>query len=151
MFQFYAGITKLRVSRPFLSKLPRVLCPVPPSVYDLVRKVVKEEEKKIFGQILCRPIQHVAFDKPLLISLLHCLYEAEDSKLCVFLANLLDHSLSLLINTLTPFDCLSIGYFLSAVGTTVSGALTVELRNCSIANQGCKFLVRGLGKDLNTH
>ena len=38
VFQFYAGITKLRTNRPWLSKLPRFLCPVPASVYDLVRK-----------------------------------------------------------------------------------------------------------------
>ena len=134
VFQFYAGITKLRVSRPLLSKLPRLLCPVPTSVYGLVRKVVKENHSK-----------------PLLVSLLHCLYEAEDSTLCMFVADLLHNSLSLLQNTLTPLDSLSIGYFLSVVSTTVSGVFTVNLENCSIGDQGCKFLVQGLSKCLNTH
>ena len=134
VFEFYAGMTKLRVSRPLLSKIPRFLCPVPTSVYGLVRKVVKENHSK-----------------PLLVSLLHCLYKAEDSTLCMFVADLLHNSLSLLQNTLTPLDSLSIGYFLSVVSTTVSGAFTVNLENCSIGDQGCEFLVRGLSKCLNNH
>ena len=134
VFEFYAGITKLRVSRPLLNKIPRILCPVPTSVYGLVRKVVKENHSK-----------------PLLVSLLHCLYKAEDSTLCMFVADLLHNSLSLLQNTLTPLDSLSIGYFLSVVSTTVSGVFTVNLENCSIGDQGCKFLVQGLSKCLNTH
>ena len=134
VFQFYAGITKLRTNRPWLSKLPRFLCPVPASVYDLVRKVVKKE-----------------LTKPLLVSILHCLYEAEDSSLCVFVADLLDHTLNLARTTLSPLDCLSVGYFLSVVSTTVSGEFRVYLNYCSIGDQGCKFLVRGLCKCLNTH
>ena len=144
VFQFYAGITKLRVSRPFLSKLPRFLCPVPTSVYDLVTKIVnKEKEEKSFKFIIAKP-------KPLLISLLNCLYEAEDLSLCVFVADLLHHSLSLSTSTLTPLNCLSIGYFLSVVNTTVRGEFRVNLRDCSVGDQGCKFLVQGLCKHLNT-
>ena len=131
VFQFYAGITKLRTNRPWLSKLPRFLCPVPASVYDLVRKVV--------------------LTKPLLVSILHCLYEAEDPSLCAFVADLLDHYISLANTTLSPLDCLSIGYFLSVVSTTVSGEFLVYLHNCSVGDQGCKFLVQGLCKCLNTH
>ena len=138
VFQFYAGITKLRTNRPWLSKLPRFLCPVPASVYDLVRKVVKKENSM-----------------PLLVSLFHCLYEAEDNSLCVFVAELFrdflsrDHTLSLSYTTLSPLDCLSLGYFLSVVGTTVSGGFRVKLGVCSIGDQGCKFLVRGLCKCIN--
>ena len=61
VFQFYAAITKLRTSRPFLSKLPYWLRPVPAGVLDLVRKIIKKQRSK-----------------PLLVSLLHCLYEAQD-------------------------------------------------------------------------
>ena len=138
VFQFYAGITKLRTNRPWLSKLPRFLCPVPASVYDLVRKVVKKENSK-----------------PLLVSLFHCLYEAEDNSLCVFVAKLFTdslsrgHTLSLSITTLRPLDCLSLGYFLSVVSTTVSGGFRVNLSFCLIGDQGCKFLVRGLCKCVN--
>ena len=135
VFQFYAGFTKLRVCRPFLSKLPRFLCPVPTSVYELVRIIVKEK----------------ANEKFFLVSILHCLYEAEDTSLCMFVINLLSHSLDLAGTTLTPLDCLSIGYFLSVVSITVRNSLKVKLRYCSISDQGCKFLVRGLSKCLNTH
>ena len=144
VFQFYAGITKLRTSRPWLSKLPRFLCPVPASVYDLVRKVVKKEISK-----------DLLVTKPLLVSLFHCLYEAEDNSLCVFVAELFrdflsrDHTLYLNHTTLSPLDCLALGYFLSVVSTTVSGGFRVNLWGCSIGDQGCKFLVRGLCKCIN--
>ena len=139
VFQFYAGITKLRTNRPWLSKLPRFLCPVPASVYDLVRKVVKKENSK--GMYVT---------KHLLVSLFHCLYEAEDNSLCVFLAELYkDHTLILDHTTLSPLDCLSLGYFLSVVSTTVSCGFRVDLWGCSIGDQGCKFLVRGLCKCIN--
>ena len=137
VFQFYAGITKLRTSRPWLSKLPRFLCPVPASVYDLVRKLVKQE------------LSHDD-SKTLLVSLLHCLYEAEDPQLCQFVDDLLDHSLNLGYTTLTPLDCLAVGYFSSVVTTTCTvSRCAVDLNFCSIGDQGCKFLVRGLCKCLN--
>ena len=135
VFQFYAGITKLKISRPWLSKLPHFLCQVPTSVYDLVREIVKKEDR----------------NKPLLISLLHCLYETEDSKLCVFVADLLHHSLDHSLTTLSPLDCLSIGYFSSAVSTAVNSRFTVDLWRSSIGDQGYKFLIRGLCKGLNAH
>ena len=138
VFQFYAGITKLRTSRPWLSKLPRFLCPVPASVYDLVRKLVKLE------------LSSYGSSRTLLVSLLHCLYEAEDPPLCQFIADLLDHSLDLTNTTLTPLDCLAVGYFSSVVTTTCTvSRCTVDLIGCSIGDQGCKFLVGGLYKCLN--
>ena len=137
VFQFYAGITKLRTSRPWLSKLPRFLCPVPASVYDLVRKLVKQQ------------LSHDG-SKPLLVSLLHCLYEAEDPSLGKFVSDLLGHCLNLEDTSLTPLDCLAVGYFSSVVTTTCTvSRCTVNLNGCSIGDQGCKFLVRGLYKCLN--
>ena len=136
VFQFYAGITKLRTNRPWLSKLPRFLCPVPASVYDLVRKIVNKK-----------------YSEPLLVSLFHCLYEAEDDSLCVFVADLIRDFLSddlfFSFTTLSPLDCLSLGYFLSVVSTTVSGWFRVTLWGCSIGDQECKFLVRGFYKCIN--
>ena len=135
IFQFYAGITKLRTNRPFFSLLPRFLRgQVPTSMYDLVRDIVRDSEHS----------------KPLLVTLLHCLYEAEDPQLCQFVADLLGHSLTFTSVTLTPLDCLAVGYFSSVVTTicTVSRC-TVDLYSCSIGDQGCKFLVRGLCKCLN--
>ena len=139
VFQFYAGITKLRSNRPILSLLPRFLCPVPATVFDLVRKVVKtEKEKKYFEP------------KILLLSLINCLYEAEDSRLCVFVADLLNHNLHLDRTTMNPIDCLSVGYFASACSNTSNG-FTLSLGNCSIDDQGCKFLARGLSKCPNSN
>ena len=138
VFQFYAGITKLRTSRPWLSLLPRFLCPVPSSVYDLVRKLVKQELNKRYRS------------RTLLVSLLHCLYEAEDPLLCQFVADLLGHRLMLAGITLTPLDCLAVGYFSSIVTTTCTvSRCRVYLAGCSIGDQECKFLVRGLCKCLN--
>ena len=135
VFQFYAGITKLRTSRPILSLLPRFLCPVPATVFDLVRKIVKKKEKKY---------------RILLLSLINCLYEAEDSQLCVFVANLLNHNLDLNNTTMNPIDCLSVGYFVSACSNTSNG-FTLNLSSCSIGDQGCKFLARGLSKCPNSN
>ena len=135
VLQFYAGITKLRTNRPFFSLLPRFLRgQVPTSVYDLVRDMLKDSEHS----------------RTLLVSLLHCLYEAEDPQLCQFVDDLLGHSLDLTNVTLTPLDCLAVGYFLSVVTTTCTvSRCTVDLASCSIGDQGCKFLVRGLCKCLN--
>ena len=135
VFQFYAGITKLRTSQTFISKLPQFLCPVPSSMYDLVKKIVKEEVGKSWGA-----------SKQLLISLLLCLYEAEDLSLCAFVASFLNQELYLTNNTLSPFQCLSIGYFLSAVSITVQGVFTVYLNGCSLGDLECKFLVQGFFK-----
>ncbi len=135
VFQFYAGITKLKTSRPILSLLPRFLCPVPATVLDLVRKVVKSE--------------NVFKPKILLLSLVNCLYEAEDSSLCVFVADLLNHNLNLDNTTMNPIDCLSVGYFASVCSNT-SNEFTLSLRSCSIGDQGCKFLARRLSKCPNS-
>ena len=137
VFQFYAGITKLRTKRRFLSLLPRFLCPVPASVYDLVRRIIVQEQKKDFST-----------PKPLLVSLLHCLYEAEDPSLSQFVAEQLNGLLYLYNTTLSPLDCLSIGYFIYA---TTSGTFRVCLDGCSISDQGVKFLFLGVSKYLNTH
>ena len=138
VFQFYAGITKLRTKRRFLSKLPRFLCPVPASVYDLVRRIILQAQKKGYST-----------PKPLLVSLLHCLYEAEDPSLCQFVAEQLNGWLNLSDTTLSPLDCLSIGYFINTA--TTRGTLGVYLSRCSISDQGAKFLSLGVCKYLNTH
>ena len=139
VFQFYAGITKLSTSRPILSLLPRFLCPFPISVFDLVRNIVQSEKEKKYYE-----------SKTLLLSLINCLYEAEDSRLCVFVANLLNHNLDLDRTTMNPIDCLSVGYFASVCSNSSNG-FTLSLSNCSIGDQGCKFLARGLSKCPNSN
>ena len=85
------------------------------------------------------------------VSLLHCLYEAQDPSLCESVAQQLHHGLDLRDTTLTPSDCLCIGYFLTHVCKMAAGEFIVEFRSCSIGDQGCKYLVSGLHKYLDTH
>ena len=139
VFQFYAGITKLRTSRPFLSKLPKFLYSHPSSVRSILTSVVKKELQKPRRE-----------SKSLLVSLLHCLNEAEDPSLCVFMADLLNYKLDLGFTTLSPHDCLSVGYFLSVVCTSFSSEFVVNLNYCSIGDQGCKFLTKGICKCLHS-
>ena len=151
VLQFYAAITKFRTSRPFLSKLPHRLCPFPAGVLDLIGKIIKD-------------ISHHNL-KPLLISLLHCLYEAQDPSLCQFVAEQLE-KLLLVKNlshrfillqlrnvSLTPVDSLAIGYFVSSVSRTISGAkeLGVDLYNYSLRDSGIKSLMQSICRSIETH
>ena len=137
VFRYYAAITKLRTSRPFLSKLPRWLIPGSITVHmiDLIEKMV---EKK---------------SKPLLVSLLHCLYEARDLSLCQFVAEQLGNELNLRDTSLTPVDCLALGYFLSTVSLTTSNAkeFRVDLKYCSLGDAGTKSLMCSIGRHIDPH
>ena len=87
-----------------------------------------------------------------LLSLFHCLYEVQDPSLCESVAQQLQHiGLRLRDTTLTPSDCLCIGYFLAYVCKMAAGEFKVVLSSCSIGDQGCKYLVSGLHKYLDTH
>ncbi len=77
------------------------------------------------------------------MSVIRCLFEADDPSLCQFVATQLNGELDLRDITLSPLDCL---YFLSCVCATTSGQFTVDLRNCSIDDHCCKFLTRGLSR-----
>ena len=81
----------------------------------------------------------------------HCLYEAQDPSLCESVAQQLQHRLNLGFTTLSPSDCLCIGYFLAHVCKMAAGEFKVKLNSCSIGDQGCKYLVSGLHKYLDTH
>ena len=96
-------------------------------------------------------IKYLDLDKSLLVSLLHCLYEAQGPSLCESVAQKLQYGLYLSGTTLTPSDCLCIGYFLALVCKMTAGEFKVYLDNCSIGDQGCKYLVSGLHKYLDTH
>ena len=140
VLQYYAAITKLRTSRPLLSKLPSWLCPVPAGMLDLVRRIIKKGQK-------------YAGCKPLLVSLLHCLYEAQDPSLCQFVAEQLGGCLDLCHTSLTPVDCLVIGYFLSSVALTTSDSkvFKVDLIICSLGDAGTKSLMRSISRHINPH
>ena len=137
VFQFYAAITKLRTSRPFLSKLPTWLVPnsVNVRMLDLVGKILK------------------GYNEPLLVSLLHCLYEAQDPSLCQFVAEQLGNGLYLSYTSLTPVDSLAIGYFLSSVSLITSNAkvFIVDVDNCSLGDAGTKSLVQSICRSIVPH
>ena len=128
VFQYYSAITKLKT----------------PGIKDVVVSVVK---KYSGNQGYSIPKE----DKVLMLSLLHCLYEAQDSSLCESVAQQLQRRLDLRYTTLTPSDCLCIGYFLAHVCKMAAGEFNVNLESCSIGDQGCKYLVSGLHKCLDTH
>ena len=137
VFQFYAAITKLRTSRPFLSKLPSWLIPryVTVHMLDLIGKIVKRDNSS------------------LLISLLHCLYEAQDPFLCQFVTEQLGNELDLRNTSLTPVDSIAIGYFLSYVSVTTSKTIVfiVHLGNCSLGDAGTKSLVQSICRNIDPH
>ncbi len=81
-----------------------------------------------------------------LLNLLHCLYESQDSSLCSFVASQLNGSLDLSRSTLSPLDCLSVGYFLSCVCQTTEGEFKVNLRACSLNGYSVGFLLKELSK-----
>ena len=142
VFRFYAAITKLRTSRPFLSKLPHWLCPVPAGVRDLLRKIIKKQKSVQYYQ-----------PKTLLVSLLHCLYEAQDPSLCQFVMEQLGNELELRGTSLTPVDSIAIGYFLSSVSVTTSNAkeFIVDLYNCSLGDAGTKTLMQSICRSIDPH
>ena len=146
VLQFYAAITKLRTSRPLLSLVPRFLRPVPASIYDLVRKIIRKGSRV------------------LLVSLLNCLYEAQDTALCKYVGEqlrtkipILDKlndaavELNLRYVSLLPQDCLSIGYFLAFIAVSYKGEFKVNLTSCSLGNVGIKILMQSLCRSLDPH
>ena len=115
VFQFYAAITKLQN----------------PGIQRVIARII-QNAKQDWNQ------------RPLLVSLLKCLFEAQDPCLCQFVAEALEGKLNLEHSSLTPLDSLSVGYFLSCVCVTTSGEFRVNLNYCSIEDHECRFLTRGL-------
>ena len=105
-----------------------------PGIKDVVIRVARNKEVK-----------------SLLVSLLHCLHEAQDASLCVSVVQQLQHGLDLRGMTLTLSDCFCIGYFLAHVCKMAIGQFKVILYECSIGDQGCKYLVSGVHTYLDTH
>ena len=76
--------------------------------------------------------------QPLILSLIHCIYEAQDKALCeLVVKQFKDSKLSLRGISLNPADCLAVGYFL-----TYCSQFKVDLGGCSIGGDGCKTLFR---------
>jgi Ran GTPase-activating protein (RanGAP) involved in mRNA processing and transport len=90
-------------------------------------------------QVIARIVE--AKSKPLLVSLLCCLHEAQDPALCLYVAERLEYRLDLSETSLSPLDCLSVSFFLSSL----SGKETsVHLDRCTIGDLGAKYLSKYL-------
>ena len=142
VLQFYAAITKLQVSRPFLSLVPRFCAQSQQVLTIYLWKSFKKNSKT------------------LLLSLLNCLCEAQNTALCKFvgeqlreLSKKIDNvgiELNLSGVSLLPQDCFSIGYFLASIAISYhKGKFTVDLGACSIGNIGIKILMQNFCRNLN--
>ena len=115
VFQFFAAKTKLKTS----------------GISEVVTQVAKK----------CSVDRPSTEDRTLLVSLMHCLFEAQDSSLCQLVADELKQKLTL--GTweggipLNPADCYYLGYFL-----TFCKGFKISLANCSIGDDHCKSLFR---------
>ena len=111
VFQFYAAITKLET----------------PGIKDVVIQVAKK----------CAVDRPDRTDKALLLSLLHCLYETQDSSLCQLVADQLESKLKLGGTTLNLAECFSLQYFLKHLEN-----FDIDLKRCSIDSDKCKALFK---------
>ena len=132
VFQFYTAKTKLQ--KPEMNEI----------VIQIVQKCMQDEKATELTS-------HSGTDsdqnsdssnlghkpQPLLLSLLHCLFEAQDQDLCQLVVEELKGKLNLRNISLSPADCLSVGYFL-----THCRQFKVHLGGCSIGDDGCKALFR---------
>ena len=142
VFQFYSAITKLRTARPFLSRVPRILNPIPSSVLDLVGNIIQKQKILIYTE-----------PRPLLVSLFHCLYEAQDKSLCQFMAARLGKRLNFGESrcSLYTVDIIAVGYFLSSLSVCINSAkvFQVDLDNCSLGDTGTRSLMQSICRDIN--
>ena len=133
VFQFYAANTKLQTS----------------GIDEIVVEAVQEcLRNKRATQLTSNSSGHDPNSggsdsggepQPLLLSLLHCLFEAQDNTLCQLVVKELNLKLDLSDISLNPADCLSVGYFLTHCKEF---EVQVYLRGCSIGDDGCKTLFR---------
>ena len=90
---------------------------------------------------------------PKVVSLIHCLHEAQNDNLCQRLAKELSGVLYLFGMRLHPLDCFAVGYLLSNICISIKvhtglasvvGEFRVDLDNCRMGDQGCKSLVKSV-------
>ena len=82
-------------------------------------------------------------NKTLLLSLLRCLYENQDDTLCRFVTL---QELNLFATSLSPVDCLAVGYFVNSLCFTTGCEFTLKLSNDRIDEYGASLLVAELSK-----
>ena len=88
-----------------------------------------------------------AKSKPLLVSLLRCLHEAQDPALCLYVAKRLEYRIDLSESSLSPLDCLSVSFFLSAL---ICKEISFNLAQCQIGDLGVKCLAKYLSMSSHT-
>ena len=128
VFQFYAAKTKLQTTG--------IDC----VLVDAVRKCLIDRTASELtpSKRLYLDVSSLAHKpQPLLLSVLHCLYEAQDKSLCESVVKLFNLKLNLCNIRLNPVDCLAVGFFL-----THCKQFQVDLEGCSISLEGCKTLFR---------
>ena len=84
----------------------------------------------------------------LILSLLHCLYEAQDDTLCQFVALQAAKELDLSRVSVSPVDCLTVGYFARTVCSTEKLKLTFSID--VIDEYGASLLIKELSKSRDT-
>ena len=87
-------------------------------------------------------------NETLLLTLLQCLYEAQDNRLCQFVASQLEEKLKLSQQTLSPVDCLSVGHFARSVCSTTSEEFKLTLNINKVDECGATLLMRELQQEM---
>ena len=87
------------------------------------------------------------FSSGSLLTVIRCFFEAKMDDLSLYKAIIskLSKQLNLSNVTLSPFDCMSVGYFL-AIGFIASGELSVDLSLCSIDDHSLNLFLENLSK-----
>ena len=102
-----------------------------PGIRNVVARMVKEKSKTR------------------LVSLLHCLYEAQDPSLCLYVAEQLEYKLNLNKISLSPLDCLSLSFFLFSVVSSDCKEVDVSLFQCHIGDLGVNCLTKYLSSNVD--
>ena len=106
--------------------------------YAAFTKLQSEGVRNVVTRIVQRK------SKLLLLSLLRCLYETRDESLCKFVALQLNGELNLFGESVSPVDCLSVGYFLNSVCLNTSGEFNVILNSCRLNEYTISLLCKEL-------
>ena len=123
VLQFYAGITKLQT----------------PGMQNVIAGVISSAVREI-------GTSHEVTNKTRLplVSMIRCLHETYNVQLCLSVMECLLWELDLRFTTLTPTDCLSIGYFSSCVCYATDSQDELVVRFSWLDDIGVKYLMRGI-------
>ena len=108
--------------------------------YAAFTKLETEGIREVVARIVQNKKKHQ------MLYLLHGLYEAQTLSLCQFVHSQLGAKLDLSYITLSPEDCLAVGYFISCICLTGSGEFEADLARCNIDSYRVSFLIRELSK-----